>query len=102
MSATPNHDSTTHPPRLYLAFEVGWNQWKLGFATGLDAKPWRKTIEARDGRAGRGAFQRARSVRAALHFAAINGGGDTPGVRHCGSARCSRVTQGPICTHGVC
>jgi len=41
MSATPTHDSTTDLSRLYLAFELGWGQWKLGFAAGLDAKPWR-------------------------------------------------------------
>ena len=42
MSATPSHDSTmvstrhaiTDSPRLYLAFELGWTQWKLGFAPG--------------------------------------------------------------------
>jgi transposase len=68
MSATPIHDSTidsfrdaiASSPRLYLAFELGWNQWKLGFATGLDAKPWRKTIEARDLTALRDAVARAR------------------------------------------
>ena len=48
MSATPTHDSTTDSPRLYLAFELGWTQWKLGFAPGLGAKPWRRTIAARD------------------------------------------------------
>ena len=44
MSATPTHDLTTdstrqaipNSPRLYLAFELGWNQWKLGFAPGLE------------------------------------------------------------------
>ena len=49
MSATPIHDYTTastrhatpNSPRLYLAFELGWSDWRLGFATGLDAKPWR-------------------------------------------------------------
>jgi hypothetical protein len=42
MSATPTHDPNTDSLRLYLAFELGWSQWKLGFATGLDAKPWRR------------------------------------------------------------
>ena len=60
MSATPTHDSTTDSPRLYLAFELGWNQWKLGFAPGLDARPWRRTIEARDLSALRAAMARAR------------------------------------------
>lgn len=56
MSATPTQDSTkdstrratTDSPRLYLAFELGWSDWKLGFAAGLDSKPWRRTIPARD------------------------------------------------------
>mgnify|MGYP006292299025 FL=1 len=68
MSATPIHDLTidssrhaiANSPRLYLAFELGWNQWKLGFAPGLDAKPCRQTIEARDLSALRDAMARAR------------------------------------------
>jgi len=48
MSTTPTQDSTTDAPRLYLAFELGWSQWKVGFATGLNAKPWRRTMAARD------------------------------------------------------
>ena len=60
MSATPTHDSTTDSPRLYLAFELGWSQWKLGFAPGLNAKPWRRTIAARDLSALREALARAR------------------------------------------
>ena len=47
MSATPIHDLTTdstrhaipNSPRLYLTFELGRNQWKLGSVNGLDAKP---------------------------------------------------------------
>ena len=43
MSATPISDSTKastrhatpNSPRLYLAFELGWSHWKLGFARGL-------------------------------------------------------------------
>ena len=50
MSAIPTQDftkdSTRHAtidsPRLYLAFELGWSQWKLGFAAELDSKPWRR------------------------------------------------------------
>jgi transposase len=60
MSATPTHDSTTDSPRLYLAFELGWSQWKLGFATGLDGKAWRRTIPARDLSALQEAVARAR------------------------------------------
>jgi hypothetical protein len=40
MPTIPTHDSTTdstrqaipNSPQLHLAFELGWNQWKLGIA----------------------------------------------------------------------
>ena len=56
MSATLVRDLTTdstrrailNSPRLYLACELGWTQWTLGFATGLDAEPGRQTIAAFD------------------------------------------------------
>jgi transposase len=34
--------------RLYVAFELGWTKWKLGFCTRLDEKAWVATIDARD------------------------------------------------------
>lgn len=34
--------------RLYVAFELGWTTWKLGFCTRLDEKAWVVTIGARD------------------------------------------------------
>ena len=34
--------------RLYLAFELGWTSWKLGFCTRLDEKAGVTTIPARD------------------------------------------------------
>jgi len=34
--------------RLYVAFELGWTTWKLGFCTRLDEKAWVATIDARD------------------------------------------------------
>ncbi len=34
--------------RLYVAFELGWTTWKLGFCTRLDEKAWVTTIDARD------------------------------------------------------
>jgi transposase len=34
--------------RLYVAFELGWTTWKLGFCTRLDEKAWVVTINARD------------------------------------------------------
>ncbi len=34
--------------RLYLAFDLGWRSWKLGFSWRLDEKAWVVTIPARD------------------------------------------------------
>ncbi len=50
MSATPTHDSTrdsarsstTDSPRLYLAFELGWGQWKLGWVASRGGGPSRR------------------------------------------------------------
>ncbi len=39
MAATLKH-STEPQPRLYLAFELGWSEWKLAFTTAA-ADPWR-------------------------------------------------------------
>jgi transposase len=36
---------------LYLAFELGWTEWKLGFSTGLAGAPRLRTMRARDLRA---------------------------------------------------
>ena len=36
MTATRIQDSTQRTPVLYLAFELGWNEWKLAFAQGED------------------------------------------------------------------
>src|SRR5258706_14968349 len=33
---------------LYVAFELGWTSWRLGFCTRLDEKAWVATIGARD------------------------------------------------------
>jgi transposase len=33
---------------LYLAFELGWTEWKLAFSTGMGQKARRRTIAARD------------------------------------------------------
>jgi transposase len=49
MSATHDHDSTPPvSPTLYLAFELGWTSWDLGFTTGMAQKPRLRTIPARD------------------------------------------------------
>src|SRR5690349_15997028 len=39
--------STTTTPVLYLAFELGWSDWKLGFSTGLGRPARLRTIGAR-------------------------------------------------------
>jgi transposase len=58
MDTTTNRDKEYNPnqpldspPRqatLYLAFELGWSQWKLGFSVGLGQRPRERTIDARD------------------------------------------------------
>src|SRR5262245_38239623 len=49
MSATHATDSTTAAaPVLYLAFELGWNSWKLAFTIGAGQKPRPRSIPARD------------------------------------------------------
>ena len=46
--ATHNTEYTTNGGDLYLAFELGNKDWKLGFAVGLGQDPWRRKIEAGD------------------------------------------------------
>src|SRR5262245_49638052 len=33
---------------LFLVFELGWTEWKLGFSTGMGQRPRRRRIAARD------------------------------------------------------
>jgi transposase len=40
--------ATSEQPVLYLALELGWNSWKLAFATGPGAAPRRRDMPARD------------------------------------------------------
>ena len=47
MSATPN-DCITVTTTLGLAFELGWNEWKLAFSTSQLQAPRLRTIRARD------------------------------------------------------
>jgi transposase len=51
-SATRSSDdciaATEGPGVLYVAFELGWGQWKLASGTGPAQKPRRRTIPARD------------------------------------------------------
>jgi transposase len=46
--------------RLYLAFELGWDKWKLGFTVGLGQRMWEVSIAARDLGRLRKAIDRAR------------------------------------------
>ncbi len=47
--------------RLYLAFELGWTSWKLGFCSRLDDKPWVVMVRARDMDAMKKAIVKARA-----------------------------------------
>src|SRR5262249_41919055 len=48
MSATHAPDSTApRGPVLYLAFELGWNSWKLAFTIGAGQKPRLRSLPAR-------------------------------------------------------
>jgi transposase len=48
-TATPIRmtDETTDRPALFLAFELGANQWKLGFTTGAAQRPRERNVPAR-------------------------------------------------------
>jgi hypothetical protein len=46
MTATYSHSIPAHAPVLYLAFELGANQWKLGFSTGLGVAVRLRTVGA--------------------------------------------------------
>jgi transposase len=48
MTATRDVQSTTNGPRLHLAFELSWNQWKLAFTIGHGQPPRLRTVAARD------------------------------------------------------
>jgi transposase len=48
MTASHEHQATTRPGRLHLAFELGWSQWKLAFTTGPGQPPRLRTLAARD------------------------------------------------------
>ena len=39
---------TSEQPVLYLALELGWDSWKLAFASGLASPPRLRQIPARD------------------------------------------------------
>ena len=48
MTAIRNDQVITIAPRLHLAFELGWGQWKLAFTIGHGQAPRLRTVAARD------------------------------------------------------
>jgi transposase len=61
MSATHDLDSTSSdPPTLYLAFDLGWTSWNLAFTIGMAQKPRLRTIPARNLDSLRSEIQRAK------------------------------------------
>jgi transposase len=48
MTATRNSKITTKTDVLYLAFELGENEWKLAFTVGVGQKPRLRSMPARD------------------------------------------------------
>ena len=48
MTAPHTVQTTNSQAVLYLAFELGWTEWTLGFSTGLAGAPRLRTIRARD------------------------------------------------------
>ena len=72
MTATRDVQSTTNGPRLHLAFELSWNQWKLAFTVGHGQPARLRSLVARDltrlargDRQGQAAFRPARRRRRA-------------------------------------
>src|SRR6516165_435135 len=48
MTATRDVQSITCEPRLHVAFELSWNQWKLAFTVGHGQPARLRSIAARD------------------------------------------------------
>ena len=48
MPATYSDHRTNTNTVLFIAFELGWTNWRLAFGTGIGEKTWQKTIPARD------------------------------------------------------
>ena len=48
MAATREYEYSVLAPLLYLAFELGDSNWKLGFTIGMGQRPRERTIAARD------------------------------------------------------
>jgi transposase len=62
MTATAHQQKSTGDTGvLYMALELGWSQWKLGFVSEAGQKPRQRTIAARDLAALQGEIGRARA-----------------------------------------
>ncbi len=48
MAATRKKEYSANGQMLFLAFELSWKRWKLGFSTGLGQRPRERTIDAAD------------------------------------------------------
>lgn len=48
MTTTRDVQSTNNGTRLYLAFDLGWTEWKLAFTTGHAQAPRLRSLRARD------------------------------------------------------
>jgi transposase len=48
MTAIREEHATTTTPRLHVAFELSWSQWKLAFTIGHGQSPRLRTLAARD------------------------------------------------------
>ena len=60
MTATRSTPGSVNEPTLYVAFELGTKDWKLGITSGLGVAPWVRTVPAGEWPAVMRAFAQAR------------------------------------------
>jgi len=60
MIATTRPESSVNQPTLYVAFELGQKDWKLGMTSGFGVPPWVRTVASRDWRAVEEALRQGR------------------------------------------
>src|SRR5262247_3499637 len=61
MTATRTLHVSVSEPTLYVSFELGAKQWKLGLTAGFGIEPWVQSVSARDWPAVPRGLQRARA-----------------------------------------
>ena len=61
MTASRTLRVSVSEPTVYVSFELGAKQWKLGLTAGFGIEPWVQTVSARDWPAVRRVLQRARA-----------------------------------------